>query len=232
MADIDFDWDGLREMQKDLRICATDAIPYASRDALNSTAFEARKTWQGEMAKTFTLRNQFTQRSVRVEKVSHATKDINRMQAVIGSVAPYLDEQEEGATMLGDGGHSYPTPVRTNPKRPVTRRNWQPNIKLWGGRPKFGSPKQRNAINISRAMRAGGQMVIPLQTRYGTVLARTMPTGETVKLKILWNLTRTSVRVSPHKTLEPTMQEVERLMPRAMIKAIVFQMRRRRVLGY
>jgi hypothetical protein len=218
------------ELQKDLKICAKEAIPFACRDAINLAAFEARKDWQAEMGRKFTVRNRYVQRSIRVEPVAASAREVKNMVAVVGSLFGPLQTQETGGEMKGEGSKAYSIPERKNPKRPLSRREWQTKIKLWPGRPRYGSTRQRNAINIAHAVRHG-EKFIELTTRHGPMIAA-IAGRERVKLRIVWNLTRRSVHVPAHPTLGPAMDKVAQRMPDHMTQGITKQLKRRRVFGF
>src|SRR5688500_5442350 len=95
------EWKGLKELVRDLKTAREKALPYAVKTSLNTAAFEARKVWQGEIRRSFTNRNAFTERSVLVERASG--NDARRMFATVGSTAPYMGTQEEGGTVKGRG---------------------------------------------------------------------------------------------------------------------------------
>ena len=74
------------------------------------------------MGRTFVLRNQWTVRTVRVEGARGL--DVRTMQSTVGSLAPYLETQEQGGTVRGKGAHGYRRPTkRAKPaRRPVLPR--------------------------------------------------------------------------------------------------------------
>ncbi|SDR52853.1 hypothetical protein [Paraburkholderia tuberum] len=75
-----------------LRMFARD-LPFAVSLALNDTAFDARKTIQGEtLPQTFTLRNRRTQSGTKVDKASKQS-----LTATIGTVDWWTAEQVSGA---------------------------------------------------------------------------------------------------------------------------------------
>jgi hypothetical protein len=97
-------------------------MPEVISETLNTQAHLAGIRQLQNLKKDFTLRNQYTEGSLRIGKESGtrglywpalATVPINRMNAVIGSKSPYLPIQEEGGqkqkagsmpTLAGRGG--------------------------------------------------------------------------------------------------------------------------------
>ena len=95
---------GLDRLVDDLRRARKKAIPYAIRDALNGAAFEARKEWQGEIRKTFTIRNTFNPSApgTRIAPTSSAGMPVKGF-ASIGDMALI---NVEGTAMIGVPGIS------------------------------------------------------------------------------------------------------------------------------
>src|SRR6476661_8835723 len=89
---------GLDKLMRDLKKAKATAVPYAIKTALNSQAYEARRLWHREIHDAFTLRNQFTERSVMV--VRAAGKGA-QMQASVGSPQGYMAFQEQGGVSRG-----------------------------------------------------------------------------------------------------------------------------------
>ena len=189
------------------------------RNALNAVAFDARAEWQKRIARTFTLRNKYTQRSLRVVKVQ--TNRLADMQAVVGSTLDYMAKQELGGQETAKGKHGVPIPtssaagqsMKARPRtRVVRRKNYLSAIQL---SPKgAGSRKQRNVAAIKSAQsRPGGVAYLDLGRRKGLFL---VPKGERGKPRMLYDLSRKTVRVRPRPTLEPTVQAIG---PRVLLHA-------------
>lgn len=223
------DFRGLEELDRDLKLMRKRAIPHAIRDGLNNTAFEARKTWQDEIHRTFTTRNRFTENSVRVEKARGI--DIRNMQAVVGSVAPYMHDAEFGVTESKKGKHGSPIPTSvasgegrgTSRKRPVRRPNQHRNIDLKPTR--RGSRHQRNAGAIQNAKAKGFKHVfLDLGRRKG--IFRLSGGKRRTKLDMIWDLSHSTVRIKPHPTLQPTVKTVEGFAPGIHRRALIKQFQR------
>lgn len=67
----------------------------ASKNTLNIMAFVSRKNAQKIIGSEFTLRNNFTKRSIRVET---AKENSQELQSSVGSTAKYMEIQEKGGT--------------------------------------------------------------------------------------------------------------------------------------
>ncbi len=221
-----------RSMHKSVRTLErirAKALPHATRDTLNQLAFDGRKVWQKTMGKAFTLRNTFTTRSFAVTKATGT--NMRDMQSVLGSLQPYMRDQELGATQGSKGKHGVPIPTPTasgegmsaNPrKRLVRRANWLSAIRL-GSRP-GSSAKQRNAIAISRAKRDGTKTAfLELGKRKGIV--RIMG-GKKGKLRMVWDMSKRSISIPQTPTLEPTMEVMRKRGPRIAERHALLQIRR------
>jgi hypothetical protein len=240
-----FEIRGIKELVGDLRVARKQAIPHAVRDALNTAAFQGRKDWQGIIRRTFTNRNSFTARSVLVVKAKGTNLD--RMEAVLGSVAPYMGDQESGATVRGRGSHkAIPGPVaagqapggkRTRLVRSGSRLS---DIKAIRGKGK-GS-KQRNAIALAMAVRArkkhvllrrpgGGQGLFTVSGGRRTWTGKAFKT-KSLKLRLLWDVSRRSVRVPPSHTLQRTLDGLAPRLPSMYLASVLQQLRRHKILGY
>jgi hypothetical protein len=74
-----------------LRALYKDQIPFATKVALDATAFDARRTLVDELRQHFTVRTDWTARRMRVQK---ATKQ--DLVSYVGSTAPYMELQALG----------------------------------------------------------------------------------------------------------------------------------------
>lgn len=226
------DTSGIRRLVDDLDVFAKKAVPYAIRNSLNRSAFEARRAWVDEIEKTMTLRNTFTIRSLRVEKVS--TMDPRRMVSVVGSTAEYMGRRESGETKRPHGKHGVPVPTLAarggSKARLIQKPNKMSNIVIARGRP-GATKKQRNAIALRRAAAFGTRFVF-LETGRGAGLFRVMGGKRKLEVRAIWDMSHKTVTVHPFPTLETTLR---RIGPRVLdihTNALVEQAQRYRVLGY
>lgn len=205
------------------------AIPYAARNTLNAAAFEGRRAWVGQVEKSFTLRNKWTARSLRVVKARGTT--MRAMKATLGSVAPYMATQEEGGVLRRTGKHgvSIPTSVASGegrgarPRRRLVRRpNRLPNIQLGGRGLSTMSKRQRNAVAISLAQRAGKKFVfLEMEKRRG--IFRISGGKRRPRLDLVWDLTHPTVRIPESNTLERSLRSILPTLPRLQEKALLDQ---------
>lgn len=207
------------------------------RNGLNGCAFEAQKAWRAELKRTFTLRAPFTERSIQVDKARGI--DTRSLQSKVGSVAPYLDDQEEGAVIHGKGKHkAIPAAVAGGAAGPGIRpRVVLGRFKLGGIKvrdPKVGryGRKQRNAIALDMAARAGNRFALLLKPKGGRALFEVRKVGRRqFKTRLIWNLDRSSVTVKPeptmHRAIARSMGAFERIAKQALIE----QLKRAGVMG-
>jgi hypothetical protein len=222
---------GAKEMVRDLQRMREKAVPFAIRNSLNTAAFETRKIWQSEIRKTFTNRNQYTVRSVRVEQASTTT-----LEAKVGSVAEYMGTQEQGGTVKGKSGHIKAIPTakaagqaggaRT---RLVSARYYLgaiqvAHVALRGGR------RQQNAIAIAVARKQGKKVV--LLTRPGGakgLFVLGAGTKRKLSARLLWDVSRRSVHVHAQPTLVRSIAAVKPKLEHMLEASITQQLQRLRI---
>lgn len=196
----------LEHYQEDLAALNRRGLPYATRKTLNDLAWKSRSEWQAEIARTFTLRNQFTERSIRVEQAKGAnTRD---QQSVVGSVAQYMLTQEEGGVLHGKSGQSKPVPTTAariggSEKKVVSRPNRMSRIQLRARRGQ--SQAQRNAIQVMQAQRAGSKFAfIEKGSKRG--IFRVMGGKRSLRLRLIQNLSHSTVTIKRQTTMQPAVQ--------------------------
>jgi len=225
------------KLQSDLQTFARRSVPFALRAALTSSAFALREAWQGEIKRSFILRNNYTERSIRVEKAT--SLNVATMQAVTGSVAAYLDEQEEGATIRGGKHKPIPAPSAAGQKAGSNKRTRlvRAGNKLGAlnalktGKP-TGSKKRRNAVAIAVAIARGKNVVLLERKRGGKGLFSVSGGKRKVRLRMLWDMSRGSVRVKPEPTLHRSLASIKGKLEAIHNAELLKQLRRSRVLGY
>jgi len=224
---------GAKEMVADLKRMREKAVPYALRNALNTAAFETRRIWQGEVKSAFTNRNTFTQRSLQVEKATGT--DASKMVAKVGSTAPYMGKQETGGTVTGRGGRKpIPAPVAAG-QAPGSKRTRlvRAGFRLAAIQAKHpalkGDRKQRNAIAIAVAIKAGTKRAVLERPGGGKGL---FVVGKAKAPRLLWNVSRASVHVPATPTLERALAAVRPKMPHMLEAALLEQLRRHNIAGY
>lgn len=223
------DW---RELEGALEKLAERAIPFATRSMLNGSAFKGQTVWRGKVGQKMTLRNQFAKQSIQVDQARGLR--INSMVATLGSIAPFMEDQEFGTTKHKSGveGVAIPTSYSAGlaeTARPRTRLPRRPNqlknIKLRRKAKRGSTIRQRNMAAIREAATSGQKFVyLDLGRRQGifkVVGGKTRP-----RIKMVHDLSRESVLIPPNPTLQPSIPIIERLMPGIYRKALIFQLRR------
>lgn len=230
---ITFDSPDVIHLKNALYNMARRGVPHASRNALNAVAFAAREQWQRELQFAMTLRNDWTRRSIQVTKAKGT--DVASMESKVGSAAGYMEVQEHGGTERKKHKHgvAIPTGVASGEgrgarprKRLVRAPNRLPKIQLT---PRIGdNQKQRNAIAIGAALRAGRKHVfLELEKRKG--IFRLSGGKRKPRVDLVWDLTRPSVRIPPTRTLGLTLQNIGPRMKQAIIGALIAQLQHHRV---
>lgn len=227
-----------RDLEKfvhDLQRFKASALPHAMRNSINAGVFEGRRQWVRELERGFILRNTYTTRSLQVVKATGTRLD--RMHAILGTTAPFMGQQEKGGVERGKG-RSKPIPTavaagQTMGSRPrtkaVRRPNWLTAIILRRERP-GKTEKQRNAIAIRRTIFGGRRFVLlELGGKRGIFLV----TGRAkLNVRLVWDLSRKSVRIKPTPTLQRTLDAIDHKLPGLYAGAVLDQLRRHRVFGY
>jgi len=96
-----------RDYQKKLKRLADDALPRAVAETMNSVATVAHIQSIRNMRERFTLRNQYTERGIRYYKAS-PKKDWRKINAITGSISPYMDIQDQGGVRRPKRGRRAP----------------------------------------------------------------------------------------------------------------------------
>jgi hypothetical protein len=130
--------------------------------------------------------------------------------AKVGSVADYMDEQEEGATIRGSGqAQGHPHSLQAAGQAGGGKRTKLVRGRFYLGAIQVAHPalsggrRQQNAIAIAVARKQGKKVVLLNRPKGGKALFL-MGAGTKRKLKtrMLWDVSRGSVRVKPEPTLE------------------------------
>lgn len=215
----------VRALADGLKAANEKAVPYAVRDALNTTAFEARKEWQSQLRAKMILRNKWTVGSLRVVKATGTA--LRTMQSQVGSLVPYMAVQEDGGSERAKGKHGVPIPTTTaagqslkaaKRTRQVTKRNWQSAIHLSGK--VTGTRPRRNAVALRVALKSGGVAFLDLGRRKGLFRVTGSKNGKSMRIRMIWDMSRKSVLTKPHPTLGPTVKVIEGKAPAIQTAAL------------
>lgn len=238
MASITVDTRDFAKLHAELEKFRKTALPYAQRDALNGCAFELRKQWQSEIKGAFVLRSPFTERSIRVDKATGL--DPKSMKSVTGSIASYMGDQEEGATIRGKGKHkAIPGPaaggqpagsgIRTG----LIRSRYRVGA-ITVGHPsvaRFGRRRQ-NAVVMAIAIRKGERFAILNRIKGGKGIFEVRGLKRSGKTKLIWDLSKGSVKVKPAPTMHRAAAICAPRFQRITENALLTQLKRAKVMGY
>jgi hypothetical protein len=236
---IRIDTSDFKRLQADLEKFRQKALPHAQRNALNGCAFELQRSWRAEVRSSFTNRNQFTERSIRVDQARGI--DMRSMKAVTGSVAEYMDEQEEGATIHGKGARK-PIPsayagggkpgggVRPKVVRSAFRLSAigvsHSGLKGYGRR-------RQNAIAIAIAVRKGERFALLNRAKVGGKgIFEVRGLKKRASVKLVWDFSRGSVHIKPEPTMHRAVATSSARFQAIMQQALLEQLKRAKVLGY
>lgn len=191
-----------------LRSLSKTNLRYAMQGVVNDQAFHGRKeTWPEQAQSGLVLRNQGTVRSFGVTKASGRT-----VQAHLGSGRAYMATLEGGDTQAAKG-EGVPIPaaapgVRGTKPHQAAAMNRMGNLTT-SKLSLRGNQRQRNAIVLAHA-RAHGGGVGYLKLESGRAGLFRIRGGSARKSKAmprkLWDLSKRTVTIPSHKTLQPTAQ--------------------------
>jgi len=201
-----------KKLEKILGQVRDRSVPFAQRNALNDTAFEARKQSVAGVRSDFVNRNTWTERSIRVERAR-----THRDSAVLGSTEGYMAKQEFG----GKGKAYVPTPAAAGEsntarvrRRPVRQTNWINRIKVakrryQGLKGRGMTQAQANIIALSDAKARGIKHVIMHKGRGRLGLYQVMGTKRKPRSRLLYSLRPGAVTIKPKPWLIPVALQVQ-----------------------
>ncbi len=220
--------------ERDLKLFKARALPFATKSTLNSAAFDAQRESRAKLRSEMTLRNKFTKQSVQVEQAR--TLNIDRQESTVGATVDYLERQEFGGTRTKRGSEGTPIPTSFSAgqgmrRQPRTRlpvdANRLANIQL-KRRKRRGSRKQQNLIAIKEAASSGRKHVfLELQRTKGIFLVQSGK--KRPRIRMVYDLTRSSVRIPRNPWLKPSVDITQRRMPAMYAKALRFQLQRLKI---
>ena len=224
----------IRKYERDLKTFAERAYPFATRQTINSAAFKAQGKAKDNVRNDMVLRNRYTEQSIRVNKAG--TLNVARQIATVGSIADYLEMQEFGGTKhsSGSGNVAIATSYSAGQEgqRPRTRLPRRPNkmasIQLQKRRKVGSSKRQQNFIAVREAAKSGQKFIyLDLGRRRGVFKV----TGgqRKPKIKMVQDLTRSSVVIPKNPWLAPAVRDTEQYMPSIYVEALRFQLQRNRI---
>ncbi len=222
-----------KQYEDDLKRLSRRSIPFATKNTVNTAAFETQKVSRLSLSKELILRNPFTLRSVQVEQTR--TLNMSRQAAFVGSVADYMEKQEFGAVKASRGSEGVNIPtgysagqrgqtVRTRlPRKP----NAVKNIRLSSGRVKAKNRRQKNLILVMQAANSSNKFIfMDLGRRKG--IFKVVGGKRSPKVRMVHDLTRRTVRIPRKPWLLPATDKVIPMMSRFYRDSLQFQLKRLR----
>ena len=226
-----------KQLERDLGRLRDRAFPFATLSTLNQTAFSAQRGYKKEIRKDLVTRNKFTEQSIRVNTAKGL--NIRRQMSVVGSTAPYMEDQEFGGVKATRGSQGVPIPSlfasgegrgSQKAKRLPRKPNKLRNISLKHKRTKSKNRKQANLIKIKTAIATGNRTIFldfggRSKGIYRVVGGRKGATSG-ARLEMLWGMERTSVRIPKQPLLRPAYLKASRQMGRVYRSSLRYQIRK------
>lgn len=236
---ITIDTSDFKRLHAELEKFRQKALPHAQRNALNGCAFELQKSWRSEVRGAFINRNQFTERSIRVDQARGI--DTRSMRAVTGSIADYMDEQEEGATIHGKGARKAIPSAYAGGGKPgggIRPRVVRSAFRLSGigvnhsGLKGYGRRRQ-NAIAIAIAVRKGERFALLNRAKAGGKgIFEVRGLKKRASVKLVWDFSRGSVHIKPEPTMHRAVAVSSSRFQSIVHAALLEQLKRNNVMGY
>lgn len=224
----------LKKYERDLKTFASRAYPYATRHTVNSSAFKAREIAQGNVRGSMVTRNKWTERTIQVDKTG--TLNVQHQAALVGSTEDYMETQEFGGTETSSSGKGVAIATGYSAgqegQQPRTRLPRRPNkmaaIQLQKRRKRGTSKKQQNFIAIREAAASGTKFLyLDLGRRRG--IFKVTGGKRRPKIKMVHDLTRSSVVIPKNPWLAPAVRETEKFIPGIYKDALVSQLQRNKL---
>lgn len=231
------------DLEHQLKTFADRAFPFATKQTINSMAFEGQKLIKTGIGDTMIERNKFTRNSIRVEQSK--TLNVNKQSSIVGSTADYMDDQEFGGIKYKSGKEG--TPIATSyaagqgmnsgkRTRLPRRANTLQNIQLRRQRTKGRNRKQRMVLAVRDAVESGNRYIfLKMKRKKGIfrVIGGKRGTKRgwpgNAQIRMVHDLTEQSVRIPKNPTFAPAVKRVETMMPAIYRKALIFQLKRNKL---
>lgn len=233
---------GLERLESDLEVFGNRALPFATRDTINQGAFTAQKIARAEVRDKLINRNRFTEQSIRVTP-ERRELNIKKQQAVVGSIAPYMEDQEFGGFTAKRGKNKTVIPTSwaagqegQQPRTRLPKRaNTLANIRLGKKIRKGGMSRRQSAfLRGLLAARAGDKFVFipsgdgPSSDGIYRVWGRKRVKGRytQIKLKMAYSMRHTPSVIPKKPWLKPAVDRAQTFMPEFYRDSLEFQSRR------
>lgn len=221
----------IKELEADLKTFAHRAYPFATKNTINVAAFSARSYAQENIRESMVTRNKFTERSVRVDRAF--TLNVSRQISTVGSIADYMELQELGGTKTKPAiptSYAAGQTEGTSPRTRLPRRaNKLSNIKLRRKRKRGLTRRRQNAIRVRAAAQSGHKYVF-LDLARGKGIFKVIGGKRRPRVKMIYDLSRKSVRIPKRPWLRPAMLKSQQEIPEVYKESLMFQLRRQGLL--
>lgn len=196
-----------------LLLATPKAFRFAERNTINDMAFEAQRQGKENARNQMTLRNKWTEGSIKVERARKLTDP-----AITGSEQSYMRDQEFGGTNTKAGGIGVPIATtyssgetgRTRKKLPRARNTLR-RVRLGKGKLQGMTTKQRTLVAVRVAVETGRRFIyLDKGVRKGIYRveggraggrSRGWPKG--AKLRMVYDLSRPSTPIPRNPWLRP-----------------------------
>ena len=226
----------MRQFEARLLRLNEKGVKFAEVESVNRAAFETMGAARQELGGKMTLRNTWTQKSIRVQRATLTTPE-----AVVGSTAGYMETQELGGREEGHGGAavSIPTSVSSGegrgavPRQKTVRKPNKMTSIILNRRRRIsrsgsaGNRSRRNVYTVKRAAATGSKFIfLQLQRRRG--IFRVYGGKTRPRLEMVQDLTRKSVVIPRNPWLLPVAKDEAKQVARYYSEALARQLRRLR----
>ena len=113
----------IKALAKKLRALSSEEFSQATAAAINIVASSSNEQQKIVLASRFIIRNKYTIGSLKMFKAS-PKRDAEKIDAIVGSKSPYLDDQETGGTVRTRSGR----PAVAMPTKSARRGNWSKSV--------------------------------------------------------------------------------------------------------
>lgn len=210
----------IKDLENRLTEIRKRALPFATRQTLNDTAFAARNIIKADLPDRFVLKNKYVQKSILVDRAKGLK--IDAQESRVGSTAPEMELQEKGGFKYRQAGRSVSIPTaysagqRGRRTRLPRSANQMRAITL-RGRP--GKTRQQKNL-IAFKTNIGGFAYLDLGRRKG--IFKINKRG----VQMVHDLSRASVRIPQNKWMAPSKDEALRMLPAFYADALRYQLAR------
>lgn len=239
---ITIDTRSIADLTRDLTSLSKRAVPFATRNFVNDAAFSVSREAKTVVKERMTLRNRWTLSSIRVDRAKRPGD-----HAMVGSIEQYMRDQEFGTTKTKRGKEGVRITTGwaagqegAKPRTKLARKpNAIRNVKLKNRKASGGTRRQRNFLAVKQAVETKQRYVfMDLGRRKGIfkVLGgrkkKNRLDGHRIsgaRIKMVHDLTRSSVRIPPTPWLGPSVDAVTPKFREMYAKRLIEQINRARL---